>query len=174
MFPLSISLSEETLAALKLDLNRWLPAVKSSHRCEALARALGFGIWDLGFGKYASLLSAVANGKTPIRRQVECAPFTSYLRARGFVIAEAPLWKGIARAELERIRQAETQLTVWGFGPGQWKRQPNGTEETTNERDARFASERAALTSDGSMLPFLTSMAMFARVPKTKTIRPKA
>lgn len=167
MFALSISLSEETLTALKLDLNRRLPAVKSSHRCEGLARALGFE-------KYASLLSAVANGKTAPLRQINGARFTSYLEAHGFMVAEASLWKGIARVELERIRQAEPRLTVWGLGHGQWHRRADGTEETVAERRTRFAADRTALSSEGALLPFLTAMAMLAQVPKTKTIRPKA
>lgn len=167
MFAIEIPIASKVVFALKLELNRALPHIKSSHRCEALARALGYG-------KYASLLSVMRDDRQRPVRALDTEAFTTYLAAHRFVATEQPLLEAAALALLAQVGEDHAVLGIWGFGPGPWVRGNNGVDETTPERRARFNAERKALCSKESVRPFMTTMAMLANVPKTRTVRPKA
>jgi hypothetical protein len=163
MFTLEISLSSSALASIKAHVGKNLPDVKSSHRCEAIGRGLGFHT-------YASAL-ALAGGDTPPIVRVDGAAFTSYLAAHGFAVSGSALYRAAAGAALATIAEAHPILTIWGIGSGQPRRTPSGRWETVEETVAKFRQSRADLVAEGAISPFLASLAFLANVPMTKTIR---
>lgn len=160
MFALEIRLSSAALAQIKLHLCKRLPSVKSMHRCEAMARGLGFQTYAAARAASDGTL-VTADG----------AAFARYLASHGFTVAPSELYRATAKAALHNIVEAHPILTVWGMGAGQPRRKPDGRWETTEERGHRFRESRANLTSDSTIEAFLTSMAFLQNIPKTKTIR---
>lgn len=160
MFALEIRLSSAALDQIKQHLRKRLPNVKSMHRCEALARGLGFRTYAAALASSGGLL-ATADG----------AAFATYLASHGFTVSPSELYRAVAVAALHNISEAHPTLTVWGIGAGQPRRKPDGRWETAEEKNQRFRKARADLTSDGTVEAFLTSIAFLQNVPKTKTIR---
>ncbi len=160
MFALEIRLSSAALHQIKQHLRKRLPSVKSMHRCEALARGLGFRTY--------AAARAVADGSLTT---ADGSAFAGYLAKHGFSVAPSELYRAVAKAALHNISDAHPILTVWGMGAGQPRRKPDGRWETAEEKNQRFRESRADLTSDGTIEAFMTSMAFLQNVPKTKTIR---
>lgn len=163
-FALNTPISIDTLDAAKGYLTRALPDVKSSHRCEALARGLGFRT-------YAALLSAA---KTEASRTVtvEARAFCGYLHDHGYSVSSIHLYRGCGLAALQAIHAANEKITTWGIGVGELQQKPDGRWETYQERHRRFLAERAEFVVDGNVEPFLLALALVNRIPATTTIRP--
>jgi hypothetical protein len=76
-------------------MQKQCPAVKSSHRVEALARGLGYNT-------YAALLSAAAAEEGTPATFIDAEAFTDYLLWRGFHLDAADLTAAIEAAQKER------------------------------------------------------------------------
>lgn len=163
MFTLNLTLTTTALDVLKGELTRKLPVVKSSHRCEALGRSLGFIT-------YASARTAACSLPPPTVT-VNGNAFTDYLASHGFDVPAIPLFHVAAKAALQDVARRTPALTMWGFGIGRPQRGADGKRETSEIFNKRFVDDRAKLTSDGAVEPFLLSLALLARVVPTKTIR---
>jgi len=152
--------------AIKHELTVCLPHVKSSHRCEAIAR--GFG-----FLTYASLKVASTTANPP-NQIADGMRFSAYLAEHGFAVPSTVFYHAAARRALQGAMAAMPRLTLAGIGIGarQWKLS-EGRWETASERKAKFDSERAALVGDFPVRQFLISLALLSRVQRTKTVRPK-
>jgi hypothetical protein len=163
MFTLAITVTPHAIDTIKGELTRTLPHVKSSHRCEAIGRGLGFGT-------YASLRAAI-RPTDPVSATVGGVAFTEYLRSRGFEVVPRPLYHAAAKVALRHVAKRISKLTLWGIGVGRPQRKPNGKFENAKEHYARFAEAREELESDGAVTPFLVSLALLERVRRTKTVR---
>lgn len=163
MFALSIPATSDRLDAIKAELTRTLHNVKSSHRCEAIARGLDFGT-------YASALTAM-KAYTSGLRQVRGDRFAAYLADHGFSVSAKPFYAAAAKVALRDVAKSMPKLTMWGIGVGRPRRKSDGRLEDVREMNARFTGERAELVGDGAVEAFLASLAFLARVTPTKTIR---
>ena len=163
MFSLSIPVAASNLDTIKLALTRALPDVKSSHRCEAIARGLGFRT-------YASLLEAGRSEKVPTVT-ADGAAFRQYLASHDFNAGSPPFYRAAGLAALRSVAEAYPRLTNHGIGVGP-PRNLGGYWKTSAEQRARFAEGRADLISESSVEPFLLSLAFVQRVERTKTVRP--
>ena len=157
---LHIAVTRTALDALKLDLAHALPDVKSSHRCEALARALGFAT-------YAAARAGTEGGSDAGRREADGCTFAAYLAEHGFAIDTVPLHLGIGRAAMAEVLAAEPNLTMEGMGVGDRER-VGDRWETGEERRARFDSSRALLLTDDGVEQFLRALACVWRIAPTK------
>lgn len=163
MFALKIPVSADRLDAIKAELTQKLPDVKSSHRCEAIARGLGFRT-------YAGALAAVkaeALGTGQVRGDL----FTAYLAEHGFNVSPKMLHHAAAKVALRDISERTPKLTMWGIGVGRPRQKEDGRWEDFRDMNAKFRNDRAELVSDGAVKPFLASLAFLERVTSTKTIR---
>lgn len=156
-----VDLSVAELKAIKADLLSAYPHVKSSHRCETLARGLGCGT-------YASLLAAA---KTNRRCELNAGRFKNYLHEHKIHVSEIDFYRSLGRSALRAAAASMAELTSNGFGYGAPRRYSNGRLETWNETRARFNEHRADLLESAD--EFLRARAFLINVPKTKTIRPK-
>lgn len=159
MFTLHIAIdSAAQVDSMKADLTKYLPSIKSSHRVEALARALGFKT-------YAALRSATL----PIEVAVNWPAFNDYLREKGFSATAKPLYLAAGRAVIRLIMELYPNLTRAGVGINT----QHHRGETTQEYVERFRRERADMLSDSSVEEFLRSYSLVLRIPKTRTITTK-
>lgn len=160
MPPLRITVTRPTLDAIKADLTRALPTVKSSHRCEALARALGFNT-------YAAARAATKDGADAGRREADGRAFAAYLAAHGFTVDTIPFHLAAGRAAMVEVLAAEPSLTMAGMGIGDRER-VGDRWETGVERRARFDASRAKLLTDDGVEQFLRALACVSRIAPTK------
>lgn len=163
MFALKIPVSADRLDAIKAELTRKLPDVKSSHRCEAIARGLGFRT-------YATALTAV-KVETSETAQVRGDLFAAYLADHGFDVSPKLLYHAVAKVALGDVSERTSKLTLWGIGVGRPRRKEDGRWEDFRDMNAKFRQDRAELLGDGAVKSFLTSLAFLERVTPTKTIR---
>lgn len=163
MFNLTTATTPYLLNAIKGELTCKLPHIKSSHRCEAIARGLGFRT-------YASA-RAIAQSATPDSEPVQGRGFIDYLAEHGFVVSAEPFYHAVAKVVLRDIAKMNPRLTLWGIGVGRPQRKADGKRENWQDRNAKFVEAREELLSDSAVGPFLTSLALVARVKRTKTIR---
>jgi hypothetical protein len=160
VFQLYLPVTNSTLVNTKIALTHALPDIKSSHRCEAMAR--GFG-----YRTYASfLLDARSSEESMVL--VDGRTFVDYLARHGFDVAGVALYHAASKAALQSIAMRFPRLTAHGFGIGE-----RNAALPVSEWRARFADSRAELVSDHAIKPFLASLAFLSRVERTKTIRPK-
>jgi hypothetical protein len=103
-FALKIAVTPVSVDAMKGYLTRAISEVKSFHRCEALARALGYRT-------YATLLHAASHG-SDVPATAEAMPFTTYLAAHGFQIAPDHLFRAVASGALRLVHDHEPRLTA--------------------------------------------------------------
>jgi hypothetical protein len=164
VFTLTIPVTPTSVEAIKAELTKSLPGVKSSHRCEAVARGLGYRT-------YASLLSAT-RGSVPHVATAEGATFISYLASHDFQVTALPFYRAAARVALRTVLEKQPRLTQYGIGVGEWQRRSDGSWETGAERRARLIASRESMLTDYEIEPFLLSLALLSRVERTKTIRP--
>lgn len=163
-FALNIIITARSLDAMKGYLTRAIPNVKSSHRCESLARALGYRT-------YAGLLHTATRQPGGIAT-VNAAAFHGYLVKQDFQVSSKHLFHAVASGALALAHDLEPRLTVWGMGVGELQRKADGNWESYQERALRVIQGRKELLSDGSIVPFLLSLALVSRIPGTATIRP--
>ncbi|HEX8668730.1 MAG TPA: hypothetical protein VF727_10205 [Allosphingosinicella sp.] len=163
MFTLSIAVNPANIETIKLALTRALPRVKSSHRCEAIARGLGFRT-------YASLLEELRSGRGTVAI-ADGAAFRKYLTSHDFNVGSPPFYRAVGWAALKFVADAYPRITDHGIGVGPPERF-GGNWQTAADHRARFAEGRSDLVSEGSVEPFLLSLAFVQRVERTKTVRP--
>jgi hypothetical protein len=163
VFILTIPMTSGRLKTIKVELTRALSEVKSSHRCEAIARGLGFST-------YASALAATKSG-TVGTAEVRGERFVTYLAEHGFKVSAKPFYNVAAKAALGDVAKRVPNLTLWGRGVGGPRRKSDGRWEDFREMNANFVQQREALVGDDAVAPFLASLALLTRVIPTKTIR---
>ncbi len=162
-FPINIIFVEQ-IESMKADLTRYLPHIKSSHRVEALARALGF--------KTYAALRARDLFLSPIETEVNWLAFSDYLHEKGFTCAAKPLYLATARASIMLILQVpgiEPKLTREGIGINT----EHHKGETTEEYIRRFQREREDMLLDSSLEEFLRSYSLVSMIPHTRTVTTK-
>lgn len=165
MFVLKIPLTASTLCAIKRDVGRRLPDVKSSHRCEAIARGLGQRTYAsaLTLARSSEIVTVIAQGDA----------FVAYLSGRGFASDAADFYRAIARTALGLVSAEHPRVTIFGIGAGQPQRLEDGRRETPHEHYVRLQEGRTRLEGDEAAEAFLVCLALLARVSRTKTVRPK-
>lgn len=164
MFTLQIRLSTNSLGTAKAALARRCPNVKSSHRCEALARGLGFRT-------HAAARSAVLQPEAPLCT-ADGRAFCDYLRSHDFVVGHGAFYQAIGRVALDGVLAHEPELLKHGIGLGRPRELRGEIWEGAAGSKKRFLEERAYLCSDEAVEPFLLSLSLLARVIPTRSIRP--
>ncbi|CAN7617277.1 hypothetical protein [Devosia sp. LjRoot3] len=162
-FALGILVTPDAVELMKGYLLRAMPDVKSSHRCEALARGLGFRTY--------ATMRRVSAGPAEVRATTDCQSFEAYLSAHAFQPSPNALFRAAALAALHQVRRRDDRLTAWGIGVGELQLKSDGSWESYQERQRRFLNARAELVTDGTTIPFLLSFALLQRIPATATIR---
>jgi hypothetical protein len=155
--------SLDDIELLKRELGVLLPAVKSSHRVEAMARGLG---WQTNAALRTTL------GHEAMERGVDDHAFTEYLRLHGFsetpfdALSEAVVrWKfQQERAAVQRVMTHEPRLARWGFGMGRDARQ------TREERQSEFEQNRAELYRARGIAEFLRAREYLSYASHRRTI----
>lgn len=161
--PINILFAEQ-IDSMKSDLAKYLPHIKSSHRVEALARALGFKT-------YASL-RARDLFLSPIETEVNWSAFHDYLKGKGFQVTAKPLYLAAGRASVRLILEMpalEPNLTREGNGINT----DHHKGETAQEYAKRFHQERLDMLLDSSIVEFLRSYCLVSRIPHTRTVTTK-
>jgi len=164
VFTLTILATSATIDAVKAELLKTLPDVKSSHRCEAIARGLNFRT-------YASLLTAVRS-TSPVVATAHGVAFSTYLQAHGFDVSPQPFYRAVVRVAIRAVLESTPKLTASGIGVGEPRRKPDGKWENWRDQQVKFVKDREELLSDYAVEPFLLSLALLKKVEPTKTIRP--
>jgi hypothetical protein len=166
VFALKLPVTAATVSAIKAELTRTLSPVKSMHRCEAIARGLGYRT-------YASLLDDLDSASILIAT-IEGGAFRSYLNRHGFDVPPLPFYLATARVAIRVAMDQTPKLTAFGIGIGEPKRKADGAWESGRELQAKYDREREVLLTDNSVHAFLASLAFLSRVKRTTTVRPKA
>ncbi|MBL1148496.1 MAG: hypothetical protein HND56_00660 [Pseudomonadota bacterium] len=161
MFTLPIFVDSATIESMKADLRKTLPAIKSSHRIEALARALGF--------QTNAALRAATNQHSSFETIVSWKDFRNYLNGKDFHPTAKPLYLAASKAAIRRIMDRYPMLTRSGIGI----HTQNHPEETLQEYTQRFMGERNDMLLDFAVEEFLRSCHLVSEIPKTKTITTK-
>mgnify|MGYP000300681177 CR=1 FL=1 len=154
MFTFKINiLFTEQIDSIKSDLTKYLPHIKSSHRVEAMARALGF--------KSYAALKAQDLFWEPIETTVDWNAFKNYLLDKSFECNAKPLYLAMARAASRLILEMpalEPELTTDGIGV---------------HRHSSFNHARYNMLSDEAVLGFLQAYNLVKKIDKTRTITNK-
>lgn len=162
MFTLEILIAfQEQIDSMKADLTTYYPDIKSSHRVEALARALGF--------KTYAALRANDLFSSPIQGEIDWFAFSSYLQEKGFQPTAKPLYLASGRAAIKLIMGEYPNLTYEGVGINT----EHHKGETTQEYVERFRREREAMLLDSCVEEFLRAYSVVSRISKTRTITKK-
>lgn len=160
MFSLSIELCSSKLDEAKKFLAKSIPQVKSSHRCEALARGLGFRT-------YASLRAALTS-QSATKVVVSSKSFCSYLSDHAFDVKGASIYRAFARVALNSVLKQNPKLTADGMGI--YARSSWGYESEM-DFESRFALSRSVMLDEKADERFLLACAVLQGIPKTRTIR---
>jgi hypothetical protein len=166
VFALNIPVTRASIDAIKLELAKTLSTVKSSHRCEAIARGLGYRT-------YATLLATV-DAVTPAIAAVQASVFCDYLSAHGFDVSPLSFYRAAARVAMRGAMAKASKLTAYGIGIGEPRRKADGKWESSQELKDKFDRERADLLTDRTIQAFLLSIAFLSRVERTGTVRPNS
>jgi hypothetical protein len=161
--PVHIAFPEQ-IDSMKADLTKSLPHIKSSHRVEALARALGFNTY--------AALRARDLLLSPIETEVNWLAFSDYLKEKGFHPTAKPLYLAAGRAAIRLILEVpalEPKLTREGIGINT----SHHKGETTQKYVERFRRERASMLLDSSVVEFLRSYRLVSRIVHTRTVTTK-
>jgi hypothetical protein len=164
VFALEILVTPASIDAIKLELTKTLSAVKSSHRCEAIAHGLGYRT-------YAGLLVAV-DAAPPEMATVQGSAFRTYLVQHGFDVSPLAFYRAAARVAMRAAMNKSPKLTAFGIGIGEPRRKSDGKWESGKELQAKFDRERQDLLSDNTIQAFLLSLAFLSQVERTTTVRP--
>lgn len=165
MFGLEMPVTTATVSAIKLELTKTLSEVKSMHRCEAIARGLGYRT-------YSSLLDD-SNSTPTALATIDGGAFGAYLQHHGFDVSSLPFYRTTARVAIREAMNKTPKLTAFGIGIGEPRRKPDGTWENSKDLQAKYDREREDLLTDDAVHAFLTSLAFLSRVKRTSTVRPK-
>ena len=165
MHELIVFLRAADREAIKAELTQVLPEVKSMHRCEAIARGLGFRT-------EAALLAALraANG---VKATTNGVRFCSYLREKGFDVSPLPFRHAVARVAIRAVIARMPKLTRHGVGVGAPQRRDDGRWESVEDLHLRARASRDELLGDAGVDEVLRSLAFLAHAPATRTIRPR-
>lgn len=160
MVELQFLLSKTGLDAIKTEIRTEGKSVKSSHRCEAIAR---------GFGRstYATLLAEL-NEFCQAEVSLDEGAFKGYLDEHGFNMEASPLYRASARAALSNVLSEYPELTADGMGV--YARHSWGYESTP-DFELRQKKSRAKMQTAKAAECFLLALAFVQRIPATKTIR---
>lgn len=161
-FSLRIPANAAIAGAMKRQLATSLPAIKSSHLTEAIARGLRFN-------SHASLLANTSFGHNTLTT-VSGVVFAEFLRERDYDVDERVFYMAAARVAIRCVMENEPRLTHWGYGNGRPKRKPDGKRENATEHHARFLVAREQLLSDGSAEEFLRSLVFVQLISPIKSI----
>lgn len=163
MFTLQILIAfPEQIDSIKADLTKYYPDIKSSHRVEALARALGFKT-------YAALRAADLFWDGPIHAKIDWDAFSNYLVQKGFNPTAKPLYLAVGRSAIRLILSEYPNLTYEGAGINT----EHHKGETTQEYVARFRKAREDMLLDSSVEEFLRAYSVVSRISGTRTITKK-
>jgi len=138
----------EQIDSMKADLTKYLPDIKSSHRVEALARALGFKT-------YASLRAADLFLEPPLVA-VNWSAFDSYLKEKGFQAPAKPLYLAVGRA----CMRLPTEM-------------PDYHRLVQYIYSENHKEGREDILSDSSVEEFLRAYSFLSQIPHTRTITKK-
>lgn len=163
MFVLRISATLPAIERIKATLTTSLPHVKSSHRVEALGRGLGFRTY--------AALRAAAEASAPMTVTVTGAPFSAYLKDRGFEADPAHFYRATAQVAIQELLDSAPRLNIRGIGFGRPQRNADGSRQTPQQHYAEFLECRGECLGTYATEAFLRSLALLARVKTTKTIR---
>jgi len=166
VFKLHVAVTRASVDAMKADLTKTLPDVKSSHRCEALARAFGFRT-------YATMRAATADTSEALVREADACVFAAYLAGHEFEVDTRLFHYAAARAAMEAVLASEPQLNPDGFGAGGPKR-VNGIWETQAARAKRVEDARTKFMDETSVEEFLLALTFVSRLTPTKVINSRA
>jgi len=139
----------EQIDWLKDDLTKSLPHIKSSHRAEALARALGFRT-------YATLHAVDWLRNGAIIAEINWAAFSDYLEDKGFSVTAKPLYLAIGRSSIQFIL---------GMRDYQYLRHQIYAE--------RSKQGLGNIISDSSVEEYLRAYSLVSKIPHTRTITKK-
>jgi hypothetical protein len=162
MFVLRIPVTPSHVDALKADLIKTLPEVKSSHRVEALGRGLGF--------KTYAALRAVAESTVPLMATISGASFSGYLAEHSFKIDPTHLYRAAAQVAINDVLDKMPRLSIHGIGFGRPQRNQDKTWETPQQSYAKFVERRQECQGLHAAEEFLLALALLARVQPTTTI----
>jgi hypothetical protein len=162
MFVLRIPITPAHVDALKADLIKTLPEVKSSHRVEALGRGLGL--------KTYAALRAVAQSTVPSMATISGANFSRYLAEQGFKVDSAHLYRAGAQVAINDVLDRMPRLSIHGIGFGRPQRNQDNTWETPQQSYAKFVERRQECQGLHAAEEFLLALALLARVQPTKTV----
>jgi len=163
---LTVALNPSSLVAAKNTLNRLCPHIKSSHRCEALARGLGAGTF--------ATLRKSAHANAPIKVRSDVQAFCQYLGSHNFGAEARSFHLAVASMAVDAIAEQEPTLCVHGFGLGSPRHFPWEKPEAQRVLEARFRDQRKELGSERALEGFLLASLFLKRVPCTQSIRPEA
>ena len=102
---------------------------------------------------------------------VSGAAFSAYLKEHGFEADPAHLYRAAAHVAIRSVLDTTPKLHIHGIGFGRPQRNANGTRQTPQQRYAEFEERRGECLGKRAADAFLRSLALLARLPKTKTIR---
>lgn len=165
MLELNLVVNAENMQKMKNHLRVSLSQVRSSLRCEALARGLGHGT-------YAALCSRIKHSKDVVCT-IDGLAFREFLQSKEFHFSDAVVFEVAAIEALRHVANREPQLTMWGMGIGRPHSKTDGLRESISESNQRFLDERSRLVSREAVGGFLRSLCFLSGVRQTKTIRPK-
>jgi hypothetical protein len=164
MLEIRIPITLGTIGTIKHELTETIGQVKSSHRIEASARALGFRT-------YASMLEAAKSGHATAS-SANGAIFRHYLNEHGFNVEAIHLYRALARVAVSAVLEANPRLSMRGYGFGAPHWEPDLKRfETAEEKYAQFARDRAEFLSRAGFDEFLLALAFVQKIPATKTVR---
>ncbi len=162
MFALRIPITTANLAAIKTELTKALPQVKSSHRVEGAARAFGFRT-------HASLLAATRSEHQLIGIP-DGSAFVKYLADHRFNVEAVCLYRVAARVAIRAVLEQVPNLTTAGIGVGPPRRTPEGKWETATQHYSRLLEWRQEFFHESSAEQFLLALAFVQRIRAIKTI----
>lgn len=166
MFALNIPVTSASLDTIKAELTRTMSGVKSSHRCEAIARGLDYRT-------YAAFLAAT---RAPIadHATAQGSAFSGYLAEHGFNAPLLAFYHAVTRVARQAVLERMPKLTMRGIGVGAPSLKSDDTRENWKDLAAKFDKQRADLLGDRATELFLLALAFVSRVERTKTIRSDA
>lgn len=158
---MKVSISHADIDPLKSQLLALAPAVKASHRVEALARGLGFG-------SHAALLATL--GEDPAPCAIDNSAFGAFLKDRGGAdlpydtLSEAVVRTKFARsrATIEEVLAREPALSANGLRSFDRRLSPQ-------ENAANFARSRQAMIEARYVEQFIRAVAYLETREKSKT-----
>lgn len=163
----------EQIDWMKADLIKYYPNIKSSHRVEALARALGFKT-------YAALRAAdflnVMYGES-VLVDVNWSAFNAYLKEKGFHATAKPLFLAVGRASIRLTLESKDWdyklLTHEGFYIDTSHEKEGTPQARIQARMERFKRAREDMLLDSSVEEFLRAYSVVSRIPYTRTVTTK-